>query len=126
MRVLHPLPRVDEISPAVDADPRAAYFRQAAGGVPVRMALIALVLGLPQFQPAMKGIGLGKPPRKAEPQAEAIAPAPEPTKITGMGRCRNEKCIAGPEGDQSLEPAFLETSDGRLICAYCEEQHQTE
>ncbi len=42
--VLHPLPRVDEIAPEVDADPRAAYFRQAHNGVFVRMALLALVL----------------------------------------------------------------------------------
>lgn len=46
MIVMHPLPRVDEIAPEVDTDPRAAYFEQAAGGVPVRMALIALILGL--------------------------------------------------------------------------------
>ena len=46
MIVMHPLPRVDEIAEEVDADPRAAYFEQAAGGVPVRMALIALLLGL--------------------------------------------------------------------------------
>lgn len=39
--ILHPLPRVDEIAPAVDADPRAAYFRQAHNGVFVRMALLA-------------------------------------------------------------------------------------
>lgn len=43
--VLHPLPRVDEISPEVDADPRAAYFRQAENGVFVRMALLKMVLG---------------------------------------------------------------------------------
>ncbi|MGA9776052.1 MAG: aspartate carbamoyltransferase [Candidatus Dormiibacterota bacterium] len=42
--VMHPLPRVGEIDPAVDADPRAAYFRQARNGVPVRMALLAMVL----------------------------------------------------------------------------------
>ncbi len=42
--VMHPLPRVGEIDPAVDADPRAAYFRQAGNGVPVRMALLAMVL----------------------------------------------------------------------------------
>jgi aspartate carbamoyltransferase catalytic subunit len=42
--VMHPLPRVGEIDPAVDADPRAAYFRQARNGVPVRMALLAAVL----------------------------------------------------------------------------------
>jgi aspartate carbamoyltransferase len=43
--IMHPLPRVDEITPAVDAYEGAAYFRQAANGVPVRMALIALVTG---------------------------------------------------------------------------------
>ena len=42
--VLHPLPRVDEIAPEVDADPRAAYFRQAENGVFVRMALLEFVL----------------------------------------------------------------------------------
>jgi len=42
--LMHPLPRVDEIAPAVDADPRAAYFRQAAGGLYVRMALIDTVI----------------------------------------------------------------------------------
>jgi len=45
MVVLHPLPRVGEISPAVDADPRAAYFRQVQNGMFVRMALLAAVLG---------------------------------------------------------------------------------
>jgi aspartate carbamoyltransferase catalytic subunit len=43
-RVLHPLPRVDEIDPAVDADPRAAYFRQAHNGMFVRMALLEWAL----------------------------------------------------------------------------------
>ncbi|MBQ5951366.1 MAG: aspartate carbamoyltransferase [Lachnospiraceae bacterium] len=44
MFVLHPLPRVNEISVEVDSDPRAAYFRQARYGVYVRMALIATLL----------------------------------------------------------------------------------
>lgn len=38
--LMHPLPRVGEIDPAVDADPRAAYFRQARNGLPVRMATL--------------------------------------------------------------------------------------
>jgi aspartate carbamoyltransferase catalytic subunit len=42
--IMHPLPRVDEIHPEVDADPRAAYFRQAANGLYVRMALIDFIL----------------------------------------------------------------------------------
>lgn len=46
MLVLHPLPRVNEISVEVDDDPRAAYFRQAKYGVYVRMALILTLLGL--------------------------------------------------------------------------------
>ncbi|XP_015605089.1 CAD protein [Cephus cinctus] len=45
MVVMHPLPRVFEISADFDTDPRAAYFRQAECGVYVRMALLAMVLG---------------------------------------------------------------------------------
>lgn len=43
-RVMHPLPRVNEVDPACDADPRAAYFRQMANGMYVRMALLWLIL----------------------------------------------------------------------------------
>lgn len=46
MAVLHPLPRVNEITLDVDDDPRAAYFEQAQNGVYVRMALIMTLLGL--------------------------------------------------------------------------------
>ncbi len=45
MILMHPLPRVGEISMAVDDDPRAAYFRQMEYGLYVRMALLAMVLG---------------------------------------------------------------------------------
>ena len=45
MIVMHPLPRVFEISKEIDTDPRAAYFRQAEYGMYVRMALLAMVLG---------------------------------------------------------------------------------
>lgn len=45
MIVMHPLPRVFEISKEFDTDPRAAYFRQAEYGVYVRMALLAIILG---------------------------------------------------------------------------------
>ena len=46
MRILHPLPRVNEISVSVDSDPRACYFRQAANGKYIRMALILKLLGV--------------------------------------------------------------------------------
>ncbi len=42
--LMHPLPRVDEISPEVDEDPRAAYFRQARNGLHIRMALLDRLL----------------------------------------------------------------------------------
>lgn len=42
-RILHPLPRVDEIDPAIDGDPRAAYFRQTKNGMFIRMALLQSV-----------------------------------------------------------------------------------
>ena len=45
LRILHPLPRVNEISPQVDTDPRAAYFEQVRNGMYVRMALIMKLLG---------------------------------------------------------------------------------
>lgn len=44
MIVMHPMPRMDEISKAFDSDPRAAYFRQSENGMYVRMALLAMVL----------------------------------------------------------------------------------
>jgi aspartate carbamoyltransferase catalytic subunit len=45
--IMHPLPRVGEIDPVVDSDPRAAYFRQAQNGLFVRMALLTLLLDRP-------------------------------------------------------------------------------
>lgn len=46
LTIMHPLPRVNEISVAVDDDPRAAYFRQVANGKFIRMALILKLLGI--------------------------------------------------------------------------------
>lgn len=45
LKIMHPLPRVGEISPELDDTPHAVYFEQAGNGVPVRKALLALVLG---------------------------------------------------------------------------------
>ena len=47
MPVLHPLPRIDEIKPDVDNDPRAAYFDQVHNGVYIRMAIILALLDIP-------------------------------------------------------------------------------
>ncbi|HLF05674.1 MAG TPA: aspartate carbamoyltransferase, partial [Thermoplasmata archaeon] len=43
--VMHPLPRVDEVAPEVDGSPHARYFQQAFNAVPVRMAILSLILG---------------------------------------------------------------------------------
>ncbi len=45
MVVMHPLPRVTEVDPAIDSSPQAAYFEQAKNGVTVRKALLSLLLG---------------------------------------------------------------------------------
>ena len=46
LSILHPLPRVNEIAVAIDADPRACYFRQVLCGKYIRMALILKLLGV--------------------------------------------------------------------------------
>ena len=46
LSILHPLPRVNEISVAIDDDPRACYFKQALNGKYMRMALILKLLGV--------------------------------------------------------------------------------
>jgi len=45
LKIMHPLPRVDEINPELDGTPYALYFEQAGNGIPVRQALLSLVLG---------------------------------------------------------------------------------
>jgi len=45
LKILHPLPRVDEIDKSLDSTEHATYFEQAANGIPVRKALLSLVLG---------------------------------------------------------------------------------
>ena len=99
MCVLHPLPRVNEISVAVDDDPRAAYFRQALNGKYMRMALILMLL------------------KEAEEN-----PTREP--LTGDLRydltCRNPRCISASE--QELPQIFRLTDKAANIhrCIYCE------
>ncbi|WNY26691.1 aspartate carbamoyltransferase [Methanolapillus ohkumae] len=46
LKIMHPLPRVNEIAPGVDKTPHAAYFKQAFYGIPVRMAILCKVLGV--------------------------------------------------------------------------------
>ena len=100
MRVLHPLPRVNEISFDVDDDPRAAYFRQAANGRFVRMALILKLLGL---------IGSAEEPAKAP---EAVVELPV--------RCQHQRCISVAEN--GIRPKFrlVDPVRGEYRCLYCD------
>jgi aspartate carbamoyltransferase catalytic subunit len=104
-RVLHPLPRVNELGYDLDDDPRGIYFKQAAYGVPVRMALIAKVLGIEPFS--------------------ARDPAPART-VYGHAQglvCPNARCITRHPTEQShLSPKFWLVRSTRPYarCCYCE------
>ena len=97
MRVLHPLPRVNEISVQVDADPRAAYFRQALNGKFVRMALILKLLEQEQ-KPAVDTEDL----------------------LVNELKCTNPRCITSCE--QEIDHVFrcVEPEKGIYRCIYCE------
>ena len=97
MVILHPLPRVNEISIAVDKDPRACYFKQVLNGKYMRMALILKLLQ----------------------EAEKTHEKEDRTKdaVTVESHCRNPKCISRIE--QELTPLFKETRDGQR-CVYCD------
>lgn len=99
MRVLHPLPRVNEISVKVDADPRAAYFRQALNGKYMRMALILKLL-----EDAKAG--------KQMPDESNI--------LVNELRCDNSRCISSTE--QELDHVFkcVDEKEGIYRCIYCE------
>ncbi len=99
MRILHPLPRVNEISVKVDSDPRAAYFRQALNGKYMRMALILKLL-----KEAKEG-------RQMEEPKEVL---------TNVLKCTNERCISATE--QELEHIFkcVDKERGIYRCIYCE------
>ena len=103
LSVLHPLPRVNEISVKVDADPRACYFRQAANGKYIRMALILKLLEEAERDPA-------------------IPPLDESDLVLATSACHNHRCITGKE--QELDPLFrvLDREKGIGRCLYCEEK----
>jgi len=107
-RVMHPLPRVDEIDYDLDDDPRSIYFRQAELGVPMRMALMAYLLGKVQL-------------RASRPELLSIMPG-MPSDVL---RCRNERCITNNEGVRYLKRDFRLRADSappKLACGYCERE----
>ncbi len=113
--VLHPLPRVGELDASVDSDRRAVYFEQAAYGVPVRMALISLLLGLKgkSLHKFEDGFQRGKFPLYDQPRSVGIS-------------CANKNCIVhDPMESQYVRNKFLIVKTDapagcRLRCVYCE------
>ena len=106
--VMHPLPRVDELAYEVDADPRSIYFKQAARGVPVRMALIAMLLGSKDM---------------ALPDSK-ISGKKYPIYQRDFGaRCRNPNCAAVHEA-RYIKPHFylVNFKPLTLRCVYCERE----
>lgn len=100
--VMHPLPRRDEISGDVDEDPRSIYFKQAARGVPIRMALLATLME--------QAPGLDSPP--VQPDSYPVA--------VGENPCPNPNCISRTE-PRHVAPRFVVASRQpvRAHCAYC-------
>jgi len=97
MIVMHPLPRVDEITVDVDDDSRAMYFTQAKYGVYVRMALIMTILKEKKSSETLKG------------------------KVYSGVKCGNPKCITNHE--EYLPKSFRSSGDETLLeCEYCDER----
>ena len=103
--VMHPLPRRDEIRPELDADPRSVYFVQAARGVPIRMAILAFLMGQIRLDAA--------PLPPAAHQSLYEVPG-------GRNPCRFPTCVSRTES-RHAEPLFRLASRSplRASCGYC-------
>lgn len=102
MIVLHPMPIVNEITGAVDEDPRACYFVQAQYGMYVRMALILSLLGGEEGYPTVCGAKMF--------EKTCVNPRPN-----GTVHCKNPKCVSNL--DLTLP---IRVKDGGKICEYCD------
>jgi aspartate carbamoyltransferase catalytic subunit len=114
--VMHPLPRVNELDASFDTDRRAVYFQQAAYGVPIRMALISLLLHLHKSKSLRQfdsGFAKSGHPVYAQP--------------IGIGlQCDNANCITGDPAERQYAAnkffVIAEETPRRcnLRCVYCE------
>ena len=102
MCVLHPLPRVNEISVAVDDDPRAAYFRQALNGKFMRMALILKLLEEARENPAREKW--------------------DTENLVRDRTCTNPKCICQVEQELPQLAKLTDTKANVYRCIYCEQK----
>jgi hypothetical protein len=110
---MHPLPRVEELDIGLDSDRRAVYFQQASYGVPIRMALITMLLGIK------------KKPLQQYPDGFAEPRYPVYHKPIGIGlSCINGNCISCDPAEQryAANKFYIVPSGNscRLRCVYCE------
>ena len=101
MCVLHPLPRVNEISVAVDSDPRACYFKQVLNGKLMRMALIMKLLD-----------EAAKDPSPVCDEQPAVA-------FDGC-HCKNPRCITTTEQELPHLFKLTDAAQETYRCIYCE------
>jgi pyrimidine operon attenuation protein/uracil phosphoribosyltransferase len=112
--VMHPLPRVDELSPEVDKDRRGIYFKQAAYGVPVRMALLKFFFDQGEGKPrsGKKLTGRYESPERLGPQ------------------CANVNCITvtEPASTRRRFDILFSGAGGALIlrCIYCDHRFRVQ
>ncbi|MBQ9946081.1 MAG: aspartate carbamoyltransferase [Clostridia bacterium] len=102
LTIMHPLPRVNEISVGVDKDPRACYFKQALNGKYIRMALI------------LKLLEEAENDREYHPAADFI--------IDNLLTCDNSKCITSIEQEIQHKFRLTDAENGVYRCVYCERQ----
>ncbi|MBE6613162.1 MAG: aspartate carbamoyltransferase [Ruminococcaceae bacterium] len=95
LAVLHPLPKVDEIAPELDDDPRCVYFEQAENGVYIRMALVAELIGAEKR---------GRAPAYAIPEKHI---------------CKNPKCVTAHE---PYLPILMKNVENATRCVYCDQK----
>ncbi|MBT9141544.1 MAG: Aspartate carbamoyltransferase [Dehalococcoidia bacterium] len=100
--IMHPLPRTNELAYEVDQDKRAAYFRQAGYGVPVRMALIALLLGAVETR-------VSEWPKRKTPKLAKD--------VSGV-RCLNPRCVT--QAERYATAKFYPVNPQLLRCYYCD------
>ena len=112
--VMHPLPRVDELSPEVDKDRRGIYFKQAAYGVPVRMALLKFLFDQRAARRSITKKGTGA-------YHDSLSSGP---------KCRNLNCVTlkEPISTQRRLAIYFADEIGALIirCAYCDHRFKVE
>ncbi len=115
--IMHPLPRIDELACELDADPRSMYFKQAARGVPIRMALMALLLGAKETTISAESYQLSSVSYKK-------LNYPVYKQDSGV-KCSNPSCVSNQETEiRYIKPEFKIVNLEPLIlrCIYCEHE----